>query len=81
MTDNYAKIVQDNFNQLYGNLPKDLAKNLPGEQEGERFVFNAFGEKCLIEPKGVTLGGKEMGFSLMMILKNLLKKHNNEFNL
>ena len=30
MTDNYAKIVQDNLNQLYDNLPKDLAKNLPG---------------------------------------------------
>jgi len=30
MTDNYTKIVQDNLNQLYGNLPEDLAKNLPG---------------------------------------------------
>ena len=59
MTDNYAKIVQDNLSQLYGNLPKDLSKNLPGEQEGERFVFDAFGEQCLIEPKGITLGDKE----------------------
>jgi hypothetical protein len=59
MIDNYAKIVQDNLDQLYGNLPKNLAKNLPGEQEGKRFVFDAFGEKCLIEPKGITLGEKE----------------------
>jgi hypothetical protein len=59
MTDNYAKIVQDNLNQLYNNLPKDLAKNLPGDQKGEQFVFDAFGEKCLIEPKGITLGDKE----------------------
>jgi len=59
MTDNYAKIVQDNLIQLYGNLPKDLARNLPGEQQGEQFVFDAFGEKCLIEPKGITLGDKE----------------------
>lgn len=59
MTDNYAKIVQNNLDQLYANLPNDLAKNLPGEQEGERFVFDAFGEKCLIEPKGITLGDKE----------------------
>ena len=59
MTDNYAKIVQDNLNRLYANLPKDLAENLSGEQEGERFVFDAFGEKCLIEPKGITLGDKE----------------------
>ena len=59
MTDNYAKIVQDNLNQLYGNLPKDLAKNLPGEQDGERFIFNTFGEKCVIEPKRITLGEEE----------------------
>lgn len=59
MIDNYAKIVQNNLSQLYSNLPKDLAKNLPGEQEGERFVFDAFGEKCLIEPKGITLGKKK----------------------
>jgi len=59
MTDNYTKITQDNLNKLYGNLPEDLAKNLPGEQDGERFVFNAFGEKCLIEPGGITLGDEE----------------------
>ena len=59
MTDNYAKIVRNNLNHLYSNLPEDLAKNLPGEQEGERFVFDAFGEKCLIEPQGITLGEKE----------------------
>ena len=59
MIDNYARIVQNNLNQLYSNLPKDLAQNLPGLQEGERFVFDAFGEKCLIEPKGITLGEQE----------------------
>ncbi len=59
MTDNYTKIVQDNLNRLYGSLPKDLSKNLPGEQDGERFVFNAFGEKCLIEPGEITLGDGE----------------------
>ncbi len=62
MTDNYAKIVQDNLNSLYNNLQKDLAKNLPGEQKGEHFVFDAFGEKCLIEPKKITLGNKEHSF-------------------
>jgi hypothetical protein len=59
MTDNYTKIVRNNLNHLYRNLPEDLAKNLPGEQEGERFIFDAFGEKCLIEPQGITLGEKE----------------------
>jgi hypothetical protein len=59
MTDNYAKIVQDNLSRLYSNPPKDLAKNLPGEQDGERFVFDAFGEKCVIEPNRITLGEEE----------------------
>lgn len=59
MTDNYAKIVQDNLGRLYGNLPKGLAKNLPGKPEGERFIFDAFGEICVIEPKGISLGEKE----------------------
>jgi hypothetical protein len=59
MTDNYAKIVQDNLDRLYGDLPHDLAKNLPGEQDGERFIFDAFGETCVIEPKRITLGGEE----------------------
>jgi len=70
MKDNYAAIVQNNLNQLYGNLPKDLAKNLPGVQEGERFVFDAFGEKCLVEPKGITLGDKEYS-SVFAILISL----------
>jgi len=59
MTDNYAKIVQDNLNQLYGNLPRDLTENLPGEQEGDLLIFDAFGKKCLIEPNGITLGDKD----------------------
>ncbi len=59
MTDNYSKIVQDNLDRLYDNLPKDLAKNMIGEQEGDCFVFNAFGERCLIEPKGISLGDTE----------------------
>ena len=70
MTDNYAKIVQDNLNRLYGNLPKELAKNLPGEQNGERFVFDAFGEKCVIEPKRITLG-EEKHSSVFGILISL----------
>lgn len=59
MTDNYAKIVQDNLDRLYSNLPIDFAKNLPGEQDGERFIFDAFGERCVIEPERITLGDEE----------------------
>jgi len=59
MTDNYATIVQNNLARLYGNLPADLANNLPSEQDGNRFVLNAFGEKCVIEPEKITLGETE----------------------
>ena len=59
MTDNYAKIVQDNLERLYGDLPNDLAQNLPGEQDGEQFIFDAFGEKCVIEPERIILGEEE----------------------
>jgi len=58
MTDNYAKIVRDNLDRLYTNLPEDLAKNLPGEQAGDRFMFDAFGETCVIATDGITLGGE-----------------------
>ena len=59
MTDNYAKIVHDNLERLYANLPNDFAQNLPSEQDGERFIFDAFGEKCVIEPERITLGQEE----------------------
>jgi len=50
MTDNYAKIVQDNLKRLYNNFPKDLAQNLPGEQDGEAFSFNACSDVCVSKP-------------------------------
>lgn len=59
MTDNYAKIAQNNLDQLYKNLPDDLARNLPGRQDGNRFAFNAFGETCVIAPDGISMGGKK----------------------
>ena len=59
MTDNYTKIVQDNLKRLFDNLPKDLANNLPGKQDGSRFIFDAFGEKCVIEPKSIKLGEQD----------------------
>lgn len=64
MSDNYGKIVQDNLRQLYGNLPLDLSQNLPGEQVGKQFYFDAFGEKCVIDPKRIILG--EEGYSSVL---------------
>jgi hypothetical protein len=68
MTDNYAKILKNNLGQLYENLPQDLAINLPGEQEGKRFVFDAFGKSCRIEPEWITLFFmKRMTISLLQL--------------
>lgn len=59
MTDNYAKIVRDNLDRLYQNLPDDLARNLPGEKDGDQYRFDAFGENCLITREEITLGEEE----------------------
>jgi len=56
MSNNYAKIVQDNLEKLYGNLPADLADTLPARQNGDSFLFEAFGETCEIRSDGIFLG-------------------------
>jgi Domain of unknown function (DUF3786) len=56
MSNNYAKIVQVNLKKLYGNLPADLADALPARQNGDSFLFEAFGETCEIRSDGIFLG-------------------------
>jgi len=56
MSNNYAKIVQVNLKKLYGNLPADLADTLPARQNGDSFLFEAFGENCEIRSDGIFLG-------------------------
>jgi len=58
MGNNYAKIIQDNLKRLYRNFPEDLAKALPSKQNGNSFLFNAFGKKCEIRPDGIFLKEK-----------------------
>ena len=74
MTDNYAKIMRDNLDRLYDDLPKDLAGNLPGEKSGDRYIFEAFGGTCMIAPGGITLGG-ESPPSVLGILISLYVLH------
>lgn len=57
MTDNYENIVADNLVRLYKNLPPDLAELLPAEEDGDAFVFEAFGETCRITPDGIMFHG------------------------
>lgn len=57
MSDNYAKLVQDNIDKLYSSLPADLAANLPADREGDSFSFTAFGDSCTISPSGISFQG------------------------
>ncbi|MFW6052598.1 MAG: DUF3786 domain-containing protein [Desulfosalsimonas sp.] len=59
MTDNYEKITKQNLQRLYADLPGNLADNLPAEKQGNRFIFKAFGETCVISPETITLGDGE----------------------
>lgn len=56
MIDNYEKIAKANLEKLYNPLPADLADHLPAEKNGDRFLFNAFGETCVITPEQIKLG-------------------------
>ena len=56
MGNNYAKIVRDNLKKLFKNIPKDLARALPATQNGDAFLFEAFGETCEIRSEGIFLG-------------------------
>ena len=56
MSNNYAKIVQDNLEKLFENIPTDLADALPAQQNGDAFLFEAFGETCEIRSDGIFLG-------------------------
>ncbi len=38
MSDNYAKIVQDNLKKLYSGLPRDLDQRLAAARDGDRFM-------------------------------------------
>ena len=68
MDNSYAKIVVDNLAKLYGNLPGDLAIALPAQQEGESFIFDAFGEKCRVQPEGIFLSGEKQSGVLGILI-------------
>jgi hypothetical protein len=57
--DNYTKLVRDNLQRLYANLPDHLETRLGGERDGLRFAFPAFGRRCAVSPDGITLDGSE----------------------
>jgi hypothetical protein len=58
MTGNYEKIVQNNLKKLYDALPSDLEQHMAANRDGDRFMFKAFGDPCVIAPDRITLGDK-----------------------
>ncbi len=68
MTDHYAQIMRDNLARLYSQLPEDLPQNLPGRQEGHRFIMDAFGETCLIEPHGISFEAEPCASQLGILI-------------
>ncbi len=74
MTDNYKKIVQDNLKTLYDSLPEILERRMAAIRDGNRFLFQAFGEPCVISPDRITLGEKTAP-SILGILISLYALH------
>ncbi len=57
MENSYAKIVRENLDRLYRDC-SDRAEAIPAEREGDAFIFDAFGERCRIQPDGIYLAGE-----------------------
>jgi hypothetical protein len=53
--DNYTKLANDNLKRLFDSMPSDLQERLPGDQDGERYTFTAFGKLCTLSPDGISL--------------------------
>jgi hypothetical protein len=74
MTDNYAKIIEENLRLLYQTSIEQLSSTLPAERDGNCFVFEAFGETCRMLPDGVFLNDRrETG--VLGILISLYARH------
>ena len=75
MADNYEKLIHDNLDRYYQNLPEDLSLILSGDREGDTFIFEAFGEECRVRPEGIHLGGSEetgaMGILISLSILNI----------
>jgi len=57
--DNYSKIVQTNIEKIYSNLSPELQNNIIAEKEADKFIFNAFGQRCIVSPSGIQFEDSE----------------------
>ena len=59
MSDNYARIIRDNLAKLYAPAHDNLVQRLPGHRHGDEVLFDAFGQRCRLGPRGIFLDEKE----------------------
>ena len=62
MESNYAKIVKENLDKLYSQLPNDIEISIPAKRKGDVFEFKAFGGACTIHPDGIFIDAKRPGW-------------------
>ena len=75
--DNYAKIIRDNLDLLYKNLPQKLDRLLPGQRQHNQFHLKAFGEPYQIRPEGI-FSKEQHQTGVIGILISLYALHANE---
>ncbi len=75
--DNYEKIIRDNLDLLYKNLPENLDRLMPGRRQKDLFRLKAFGQSCQIRPDGVSIGDAAKT-GVVGILITLYALHANE---
>jgi hypothetical protein len=74
LTDNYAKIVEDNLIKLFANPADDLHFYMDAKKNDGEYLFRAFGMDCRMGPGGIFLDGeKHTGVLAILISLYALK--------
>ena len=64
----YEQTIQDNLRRLYRNLPENLEQLLLARRQGDKFLLEAFGERCIIESEAITIGGSKNNGALGILI-------------
>jgi hypothetical protein len=76
MTTNYEKLIRENLLRAYQKTETLLEEMLPAQREGRRLMFDAFGARCSLEPRGAVLSGKP-DFGPQGLIISLYAAHSN----
>ncbi|MBW1985455.1 MAG: DUF3786 domain-containing protein [Deltaproteobacteria bacterium] len=78
MESNYAKIVKENLDKLYSQLPNDIEIFIPAERKGDVFEFSAFGGVCTIQPDGIFINAKKQDEAMGILVSLYALQANTE---